>query len=85
VIRDPSKAATSAALGVRLIASDLGTSGTIREAMTGCDAAIHIAGMYEVGIPVGVTYWASHAKATAELGFAPRDLATGARDAFGPH
>ena len=53
--------------------------------MTGCDAAIHIAGMYEVGIPVGVTYWASHAKATAELGFAPRDLATGARDAFGPH
>jgi dihydroflavonol-4-reductase len=32
----------------------------------------------------GVTYWASHAKATAELGYAPRDLATGARDAFGP-
>ena len=32
----------------------------------------------------GVTYWASHAKATAELGYAPRDLAIGARDAFGP-
>ena len=32
----------------------------------------------------GVTYWANHAKATAELGYAPRDLATGARDAFGP-
>jgi nucleoside-diphosphate-sugar epimerase len=32
----------------------------------------------------GVTYWASHAKATAELGYAPRDLATGSRDAFGP-
>jgi dihydroflavonol-4-reductase len=31
----------------------------------------------------GVTYWGNHAKATAELGFAPRDLATGARDAFG--
>ena len=31
----------------------------------------------------GVTYWASHAKATAELGYAPRDLAAGARDAFG--
>ena len=31
----------------------------------------------------GVTYWASHAKATAELRYAPRDLATGARDAFG--
>ena len=32
----------------------------------------------------GVTFWGSHAKATAELGYAPRDLATGARDAFGP-
>jgi nucleoside-diphosphate-sugar epimerase len=31
----------------------------------------------------GVTYWASHAKATAELGYAPRDLAAGAHDAFG--
>ena len=32
----------------------------------------------------GVTYWGNHAKATAELGYAPRDLAIGARDAFGP-
>jgi hypothetical protein len=32
----------------------------------------------------GVTYWGNHAKATAELGYAPRDLASGARDAFGP-
>jgi len=31
----------------------------------------------------GVTYWASHAKATHELGFAPRDLTTGLRDTFG--
>jgi nucleoside-diphosphate-sugar epimerase len=31
----------------------------------------------------GVTYWASHAKAAAELGFAPRALEIGARDAFG--
>ena len=31
----------------------------------------------------GVTYWASHAKATAELGYASRDLASGARDAYG--
>ena len=30
----------------------------------------------------GVTYWTSHAKATAELGYSPRDLATGAIDAF---
>jgi dihydroflavonol-4-reductase len=31
-----------------------------------------------------VTLWASSAKAAAELGYATRDLATGARDAFGP-
>ena len=51
VVRDPSKAAILAELGVRLIAGDLGTAGTVREAMSGCDAAIHSAGMYEVGIP----------------------------------
>lgn len=32
---------------------------------------------------LGVTYWASHAKATAELGYATRDLEIGVRDAFG--
>jgi len=31
----------------------------------------------------GVTYWASHAKATAELGYAPRPLSQGVVDAFG--
>ena len=31
----------------------------------------------------GVTYWGSNAKAVAELGFAPRNLEVGARDAFG--
>jgi nucleoside-diphosphate-sugar epimerase len=31
----------------------------------------------------GVTYWGSNAKAVAELGFAPRSLEVGLRDAFG--
>jgi nucleoside-diphosphate-sugar epimerase len=31
----------------------------------------------------GVTYWASHARASAEVGFAPRALETGLRDTFG--
>ena len=31
----------------------------------------------------GVTYWASNAKAVAELGFMPRSLEVGIRDAFG--
>jgi len=33
----------------------------------------------------GVTYWASHAKATAELGFAPRSLERGIADTWGRH
>ena len=37
-----------------------------------------------VSASAGVTYWASSAKAAAELGYATRDLATGARDAYGP-
>ena len=32
---------------------------------------------------VGVTYWASHAKATSELGWVPRPLSEGVVDAFG--
>ena len=33
----------------------------------------------------GVTYWASHAKATRELGFAPRSLEQGVVDTWGAH
>ena len=33
--------------------------------------------------PTGVTYWASSARAAAELGYRPRDLASGFADAFG--
>jgi nucleoside-diphosphate-sugar epimerase len=32
---------------------------------------------------LGVTYWASSAKASTELGYVPRDLASGVRDSFG--
>lgn len=31
----------------------------------------------------GVTYWASHGKAERELGYRPRDLATGVRETIG--
>ena len=51
VVRDPSKAADLRETGVRLIAGDLGTADAVREAIRGCDAVIHIAGMYEVGVP----------------------------------
>ena len=36
-----------------------------------------------ISVSAGVTYWASSAKAATELGYRSRDLATGARDAFG--
>ena len=31
---------------------------------------------------IGVTFWASSAKAATELGYAPRDLASGLRATF---
>ena len=39
--------------------------------------------MTGAGAADGVTFWGSHAKAAAELGFAPRGLEPGARDAYG--
>jgi len=36
-----------------------------------------------VSASIGVTYWASSARARAELGFAPRDIETGFADTFG--
>jgi dihydroflavonol-4-reductase len=38
----------------------------------------------EVVSSAGVTFWATDAKARAELGTTPRDLATGMRDTYGP-
>jgi nucleoside-diphosphate-sugar epimerase len=35
-----------------------------------------------ISAAAGVTYWASHARASAELGFAPRSLEFGLRDTF---
>lgn len=50
VVRDSSRAATLRELGVRLVASDLGSVAALREQMAGCDGAIHLAGSYRVGI-----------------------------------
>ncbi len=51
LVRTPQKGQATAALGCELVAGDLGDSGAIREGMQDCDAAIHAAAMYEVGIP----------------------------------
>lgn len=51
LVRSPEKGATLAELGCKLVAGDLADERAIREGMAGCDAVIHAAAMYEVGIP----------------------------------
>lgn len=49
--RDPAKAKDLEQLGCVLAAGDLSDTDAIRRGMEGCDAVIHAAAMYEVGIP----------------------------------
>ena len=49
--RNPEKGAKVTALGCELISGDLGDEAAIRRGMEGCDAVIHAAAVFEVGIP----------------------------------
>ncbi len=49
--RSPEKATKLRELGCELVSGDLGDEAAIRQGVQGCDAAIHAAAMYEVGIP----------------------------------
>jgi nucleoside-diphosphate-sugar epimerase len=51
LVRNPAKAKAVEALGCELVAGDLGDTDAIRAGIEGCDAAIHAAAVYEVGIP----------------------------------
>jgi dihydroflavonol-4-reductase len=51
LVRSPDKAAALRDAGCELIAGSLTDSVAIRDGMEGCDAAIHGAAIYEVGIP----------------------------------
>jgi dihydroflavonol-4-reductase len=51
LVRSPEKGKAVAALGCELAAGDLSDEAAIGAAMQGCDAVIHAAAMYEVGIP----------------------------------
>ena len=51
LVRSPEKAAKLSALGCELVAGDLGDAEAIRGGMAGCDAVVHAAAMYEIGIP----------------------------------
>ena len=51
LVRSRERAAPLAALGCELVEGDLGDEAAIRTGLTDCDAAIHGAAIYEVGIP----------------------------------
>jgi nucleoside-diphosphate-sugar epimerase len=51
LVRSPEKASELKALGCEVIQGTLGDPAAIRDGMEGCDAAIHGAAVYEVGIP----------------------------------
>jgi dihydroflavonol-4-reductase len=51
LVRTPEKAAKLSELGCELVSGDLGNEGAIRQGMEGCDAVIHAAAVYQVGIP----------------------------------
>jgi len=51
LVRDPAKASDLEALGSTVVKGDLTDTAAIKAGMEGCDAAIHGAAVYEVGIP----------------------------------
>lgn len=52
LVRSPEKAAKLKELGCDLVNGSLSDEAALREGMAGCDAVVHAAAMYEVGIPV---------------------------------
>jgi dihydroflavonol-4-reductase len=51
LVRDPARAEDIAGLGAALVKGDLSNQQALRRAMHGCDALIHGAAIYEVGVP----------------------------------
>ncbi len=52
LVRTPEKGKAVADLGCELVPGDLGDATALRAGIEGCDAIVHAAAMYEVGIPV---------------------------------
>ena len=50
VVRDASKTGSLVDIGAQVVPGDLSSEAAVRMAMTGCDAVIHAAGSYQVGI-----------------------------------
>jgi len=53
LVRSPEKARDLVASGCELVEGDLGDAAAIADGMSGCDAVIHGAAIYAVGIPKG--------------------------------
>jgi nucleoside-diphosphate-sugar epimerase len=51
LVRTPEKATKLTALGAEPLSGDLGDVEAMRNGMEGCDAVVHAAAMYQVGIP----------------------------------
>ena len=51
LVRSPERAMDLSAAGCELARGDVGDRAAIAAAMAGCDAAVHGAAIYEVGIP----------------------------------
>lgn len=51
LVRSPEKAARLTDLGAEILSGDLRDADAMRSGMEGCDAVVHAAAMYEVGIP----------------------------------
>jgi nucleoside-diphosphate-sugar epimerase len=51
LVRSPARATSLAGAGCELVEGDLSSDQAIRQAVEGCDAAIHGAAVYKVGIP----------------------------------
>jgi nucleoside-diphosphate-sugar epimerase len=49
--RNPERASTLVEIGCTVVGGDLGDPAALAGAMEGCDAVVHAAAMYEVGIP----------------------------------
>ncbi len=67
--RSAEKGAKVSALGCQLVSGDLGDEAALRTGMEGCDAVIHAAAMYEVGIPAKQrpTMWEANVAGTERV------------------
>jgi dihydroflavonol-4-reductase len=69
LVRSPEKGRKVAELGCQLASGDLGDDAAIRNGMASCDAVVHAAAMYEVGIPASQhpTMWEANVAGTERV------------------